>query len=73
MNVVAPPERIVTGLAKAASIRARAGSALRLPTLTSATETPAGISGVVCEAGAAAHARPAAMTNAAAVLSTGRN
>ena len=57
------PARIVTGREKAASIRARAGSALRRATLRPATSTPGAIAGMRSEAGAAAAARPAAASD----------
>src|SRR3954471_3566468 len=61
---------ISTGRENAASTRCRAGSALKPPTRTPATDTPAGITRVGAAAGAAAHARPAARSRAATVLST---
>src|SRR4051795_3622394 len=57
--------------AKAASIRARAGSALRPPTRTPAIATPCGTVRVGVDAGVAVAARPEAKTMAAKVFSTG--
>src|SRR5689334_23715768 len=53
-------------------MRARAGSALRPPTRTPATLTPAGTVRVGVDAGAAAQASPAAANSASRILSTGR-
>src|SRR5438477_13062184 len=55
----------------AASTRARAGSELSPPTATPLILTPSGIERVGVEAGAAAHARPAAAAIATSVLSKG--
>src|SRR3954452_15571888 len=57
--------------AKAASMRARAGSALRPPTRTPEIATPCGTVRVGVDAGVAVAARPEASTRAAKVLSTG--
>ena len=59
------------GRENACSIRARAGSAVSPPTRTPRPSRPARSSGVGVDAGAAAHAIPAAATMAASVLSTG--
>src|SRR5581483_9462346 len=62
-----------SGCWNAVSILLRAGSDVRPPTWIPATETPSGMARVGVDAGAAAHARPAAAQSAASVLSTAPN